>query len=86
MQQVVTLQCLVSNDRNNKRLIPMTTIQPIQLDINQYRLSSASILYDYLKLLNPKWKIIILIHEGKERGLADDKLFEKMITKTKGEK
>ena len=45
-------------------------------------ITSASILYDYLKLLNPKWKIIILIHEGKERGLADDRLFEKMITKT----
>ena len=45
-------------------------------------ITSASILYDYFKLLNQKWKIIILIHEGKERGLADDKLFEKMLSKT----
>lgn len=45
-------------------------------------ITSASILYDYLKLLNPQWKIIILIHEGKERGLADDKLYQKMKDKT----
>lgn len=45
-------------------------------------ITSASILYDYFKLLKADWKIIILIHEGKERGLADDKLFEKMISKT----
>lgn len=45
-------------------------------------ITSASILYDYLKLLNSKWKIIILIHEGKERGLADDRLYQKMKDKT----
>ena len=45
-------------------------------------ITSASILYDYFKLLNPNWKIIILIHEGKERGLADDRLFNKMKDKT----
>ncbi len=45
-------------------------------------ITSTSILYDYFKLLNPNWKIIILIHEGKERGLADDRLFNKMKDKT----
>lgn len=45
-------------------------------------ITSASILYSYLKLLNPNWKITILIHEGKERGLDDDKLFNKMKNKT----
>ena len=45
-------------------------------------ITSASILYSYLKSLNPNWKIIILIHEGKERGLADDRLFNKMKDKT----
>lgn len=47
-------------------------------------ITSASILYSYLKLLKPNWKITILIHEGKERGLADDKLFKKMRDKTSG--
>lgn len=41
--------------------------------------TSACIMYDYLKHLNKDWKIIILIHKGKERGLQDDELFEKLL-------
>ena len=43
-------------------------------------ITSAYICYDYLKLLCPELDIKILIHEHKERGLQDDKLFERIKT------
>jgi len=43
-------------------------------------ITSAYICYDYLKLLRPELDIKILIHEHKERGLQDDKLFERIKT------
>ena len=42
-------------------------------------------MYDYLKRLNKDWKVIILVHKGKERGLQDDELFEKLLN-DKGDK
>lgn len=41
--------------------------------------TSASMLYSYLKSLRHNWKIKILIHEGKERGLADNKLYHDIV-------
>lgn len=41
--------------------------------------TSTCILYKYMKLLNPEWNIKILLHENKERGLADDKLYEQTL-------
>ena len=40
---------------------------------------STTIIYRYMKLMNPKWNIKILIHDGKQRGLDDDKLFDKCM-------
>ena len=40
---------------------------------------STTIIYRYMKLLNPKWKIKILIHKGKQRGLDDIELFEECV-------
>ena len=40
---------------------------------------STTIIYRYMKLMNPKWNIKILIHDGKQRGLDDDKLFKKCV-------
>ena len=39
-------------------------------------ITSAVILYQYMKNINKIWNIEILIHEGKERGLQDENLFE----------
>lgn len=39
---------------------------------------STTIIFKYMKLLNPNWDIVILIHKGKERGLQDDILYEKI--------
>ncbi len=36
-------------------------------------------LYRYMKLLNKKWNIKILIHNGKQRGLDDEELFNKCV-------
>lgn len=44
---------------------------------------STTIIYRYMKLMNPKWNIKILIHDGKQRGLDDDKLFKKCIDETR---
>lgn len=41
--------------------------------------TSTCVLYKYMKLLNPQWNIKILLHENKERGLADDKLYEQIL-------
>lgn len=41
--------------------------------------TSASMLYSYLKSLRHNWKIKILIHKGKERGLDDDKIYQEII-------
>lgn len=41
--------------------------------------TSTCILYKYMKLLNQEWNIKILLHENKERGLADDKLYEQIL-------
>ena len=37
---------------------------------------STVIMYQYMKALNKNWNIKILIHEGKERGLQDDIIFQ----------
>ena len=42
-------------------------------------ITSTTIIYRYMKLMNPKWNIKILIHDGKQRGLDDDKLFDKCM-------
>lgn len=42
-------------------------------------ITSTCILYQYMKLLKPKWNIKILLHENKERGLSDDKLYEQIL-------
>ena len=42
-------------------------------------ITSAVILYQYMQLLKPNWDIKILIHEGKERGLQDEKLLKQII-------
>lgn len=39
-------------------------------------ITSTVILYQYMKVLNKNWNIKILIHEGKERGLQDDIIFQ----------
>lgn len=39
-------------------------------------ITSTVILYQYMKALNKNWNIKILIHEGKERGLQDDVIFQ----------
>lgn len=39
-------------------------------------ITSTVILYQYMKALNKDWNIEILIHEGKERGLQDEKIFQ----------
>ena len=39
-------------------------------------ITSTVILYQYMKALNKDWDIKILIHEGKERGLQDEKIFQ----------
>lgn len=44
-------------------------------------ITSTSILYMYMKRLNPKWNIKILIHTGKQRGMQDEELFNDIITK-----
>lgn len=43
-------------------------------------ITSTSILYMYMKRLNPKWDIKILIHTGKQRGMQDEELFNNIIT------
>ena len=40
---------------------------------------STCIMYQYMKLLNPKWNIKILLHDNKERGLNDDKLYKRLL-------
>ena len=39
-------------------------------------IASTVIIYQYMKALNKDWNIKILIHEGKERGLQDDIIFQ----------
>lgn len=39
-------------------------------------ITSTVIIYQYMKALNKNWNIKILIHEGKERGLQDDIIFQ----------
>ena len=39
-------------------------------------ITSTVVLYQYMKALNKNWNIKILIHEGKERGLQDDIIFQ----------
>ncbi len=42
-------------------------------------ITSAVIIYQYMKILNNNWDIKILIHEGKERGLQDEKLLKQIL-------
>lgn len=42
-------------------------------------ITSACILYQYMLMVKPDWDIKILIHEGKERGLQDEKLLQQVI-------
>ena len=39
-------------------------------------ITSTVVLASYMKKINPDWNIRILIHEGKERGLEDEKIFD----------
>lgn len=41
--------------------------------------SSGTILYQYMKLLNPNWDVKILLHKGKDRGLDDIEIFDKVF-------
>lgn len=47
-------------------------------------ITSTVILYDYMTKLNEDWDIKILIHEGKQRGLKDEELFNKILNNPKG--
>ena len=40
---------------------------------------STTIIYRYMKLMNPKWNVKILIHKGKQRGLDDIELFNRCL-------
>lgn len=40
---------------------------------------STTIIYRYMKLMNPKWNVKILIHKGKQRGLDDEELFNRCL-------
>lgn len=40
---------------------------------------STTEIYRYMKLLNKKWNIKILYHNGKERGLDDKRLFDRCV-------
>lgn len=42
-------------------------------------ITSTTIIYRYMKLLNPKWDIKILLHMGKQRGLDDIELFNRCL-------
>lgn len=42
-------------------------------------ITSTSILYSYMKELEPKWTIKVGIHKGKERGLQDDILLKYIL-------
>ena len=42
-------------------------------------ITSTIILGYYMKRINPNWKIKVLVHEGKERGLQDDVIFNGII-------
>lgn len=42
-------------------------------------LVSATIIYQYMKKINPNWDIIILRHKGKERGIDDEDVFNDII-------
>lgn len=46
--------------------------------------TSATIMYQYMKALNPNWDIEILLHSGKQRGLQDEELYNKVISEPKG--
>lgn len=41
-------------------------------------ITSTVLMYQYMKALNKEWDIKILIHEGKERGLQDEKIFQEI--------
>lgn len=45
---------------------------------------SAVIMYNYMIKQNPNWDIEILLHEGKQRGLQDETLFNKVMSNPKG--
>lgn len=49
----------------------------VDSDVDGY--TSATMLYMYLKQLDNEWDIKFLIHNGKERGLQDDNIFNKII-------
>lgn len=42
-------------------------------------ITSACMIYSYMKRLREDWDIKILIHDGKERGLQDEKLFNQVL-------
>lgn len=42
-------------------------------------ITSAVIMYQYMQMLRPDWDVKILIHEGKERGLQDEKLLNQIL-------
>ena len=42
-------------------------------------ITSTIILARYMKRINPEWNIKVLVHEGKERGLQDETIFNGII-------
>lgn len=42
-------------------------------------ITSTVILGSYMKRINPDWRIKVLVHEGKERGLQDETIFNGII-------
>lgn len=67
MDNAVDLFIEQCNNNNNKTYI----ICDSDLD----GITSTVIIYKYMKALKADWDIEILIHDGKERGLQDDKIF-----------
>lgn len=47
-------------------------------------ITSAVIMFQYMKALNSDWDIEILLHSGKQRGLQDEELFKKVMEEPKG--
>lgn len=47
-------------------------------------ITSTVMMYQYMKYLNNDWDIEILLHSGKQRGLQDEELFEKVMNNQKG--
>ena len=60
-------------------LDPASTVYILSDSGDTDGITSSCMLYLYMQLIKPNWDIKILIHEGKERGLQDEVLFEQII-------